>query len=36
VAPWPVERTVLTSAVLAGKGASVSYRVGRESQFAGA
>jgi len=34
VAPWPVERTVLTSAVLAGKGVAVSYKAPRESQFA--
>jgi len=36
IAPWPVERTVLTSAVLAGSGAAVSYKAPRESQFANA
>jgi hypothetical protein len=34
VAPWPIERTLLTSAVLAGSGLAVSYRAPRESVFA--
>jgi hypothetical protein len=34
VVPWPVERTLLTSAVLAGTGVAVSYQAPRESVFA--